>query len=410
VAVVGALAVGGYLMAACGSTARPGATTVGTPGPSTAASRPGPSTSASGPGVSSSRTTGTAQPAGGPVPAGFDPVSFTAVSADEYWLLGTAPCPNPVCTSIVRTTDGGSSFVGLPAPPAPVPTGGSQPAGFVTTLRFADQADGYAFGLGAGGGFWDTHDGGGHWSQPGFLSGRQLLGFGTGAGDAFALVGSCGQGGCSGLSLERSPVGTDAWTALALPVPDGSGPADMAVQGPDIWISVTTPTSSEYQLLVRSTDSGATFTTGPSPCYAGLGGQIEPSSASVLWATCPTGMEAQALRSSDGGAHWATLQTGAATGGAGLANSAVLAPASATTAVLEPGPTGELLRTTDGGASWSVVSSAPPGDYWFSWIGFTDPSTGSALRVLQVPQGGSVNQLWRSSDGGASWAGPVRFS
>jgi hypothetical protein len=352
------------------------------------------------------------EPAGGPVPSGFSPVSFSAISPSQYWVLGTAPCHNPVCTSVLRTTNGGKSFVGLPAPTSPITNTGSQAgaASGVNTIRFADPVDGYAFATGTGGAFWDTHDGGAHWAQPGFLAGQELLGFGAGNSYAFALVGSCNGNGCSKVVLERSPVGTDAWSAHSVPFPAGIDPvADMAVWGPDLWISVTTPANTPNQLLAMSTDSGEQFATGSSPCFSGLGGRIEAASASVLWAVCPTGMEAQALRSVDGGAHWSGLSTGKATAGAGLANSALLAPASGTVALLEPGPNGELLRTTDGGASWAPVSFPSGAGSWFSWIGFTDASTGSALRVVPNAQGSSSYQLWRTSDGGATWSSPVNF-
>ena len=191
------------------------------------------------------------QPAGGPVPSGFNPVSFTAISANQYWLLGEAPCSNPVCTSIVRTTNGGSSFVGLPAPVAPIVEAGGSTTTGINTLRFADVLDGYAFATGQGGAFWDTHDGGAQWSQPGFLSGRQLLAFGTGGGYALALVGSCQNGGCSGVVLERSPVGSDQWASVAVPVPAGADPlVTMTVHGADLWFSVTASPTSANQLLV----------------------------------------------------------------------------------------------------------------------------------------------------------------
>ena len=351
--------------------------------------------------------TTTTEPAGGTVPSGFDPVSFTAVSPADYWLLGDAPCPNPVCTSIVRTTDGGTHFVGLPAPTSPVLAGTSASAG-INTLRFADPLDGYAFATGPGGAFWDTHDGGDHWQKPGPLTGRELLGFGTGNGYALALVGSCQNGSCSAVSLERSPVSSDQWSAISLPVPGGADQlASMTVHGSDLWISVTTAASQANQLLVAGTGSGAHFSTYQSPCFSGLGGALQASSAEVLWAMCPTGMMAEAFRSTDGGAHWKSLAPGE------LENSALLAPASGTVAVIQPAQQGQLLRTDDGGATWHSVASAGPSGSWWSWIGFTDASIGAGLQQSDAaanwpwPNGPYPEQLWRTADGGASWSGPV---
>ncbi len=355
-------------------------------------------TTTSGPGPQAGARQG-ALPAGGPAPSGFQPVSFTAVSPSEYWLLGTAPCSNPVCTSVLRTTDGGTGFVGLPAPPVPLASGFGNSSG-IDTLRFADPLDGYAFAPG-GGQFWDTHDGGEHWAEPAFMAGRSLLAFGTGAGYAFALVGTCQGGTCSAVSLQRSAVGADNWTALDVPVPSGvSGLAAMTVHGSDLWISLTTSATQANQLLVIGSASGASFTTAQSPCYAGLGGSLAAASSEVVWAVCPTGMLAGAYRSSDGGRSWTSL--GQATGE--LPNSALLAAASATTAVLSPGSSGGMLRTTDGGATWSPVPS-PAGSGNWAWAGFTSATVGAALRS----SGGTsqAEQLYRTTDGGATWTGPV---
>lgn len=351
------------------------------------------------------------QPAGGPVPSGFDPLSFTAISADQYWLLGDAPCSNPVCTSIVRTTDGGGHFVGVPAPVAAIMVPGSPGvASGVNTLRFADTLDGYAFATGPGGEFWDTHDGGGHWAQPGFLSGRELMAFGTGGGYAFALVGSCQQGSCSGVVLERSPVGSEQWSALTVPGVSGGVDdlATMTVHGTSLWFSVTSSLNQAHQVLVAGSGSGSSFASYASPCFSGLGGTIQATSADVLWAVCPTGMEAQAFRSTDGGAQWTTLNVSE------LDNSALLAPASDSAAVLEPSAQGQFLRTTNGGATWESVYPSGSGDFWWSWAGFTDSNTGSALRTESnppagwpFPNGPAPQQLFRSSDGGMTWSGPV---
>lgn len=342
------------------------------------------------------------------MPGGFDPVSFTAVSADEFWLLGDAPCSNPVCTSIVRTTDGGNNFVGIPAPTAPLDVGAasSGPSDEVNTLRFADPLDGYAYDSNQGGSLWDTHDGGEHWTEPAFLDGRSLLAFGTGAGYAFALVGSCAEGSCSSMSLERSRVTSDSWSSISVPVPAGADPlVAMAVHGPDVWISVTTSQSQPNQLLLVGTGSGASFASYKSPCYSGLGGTLEATSPQVVWAVCPTGMLAGLWRSTDGGAQWQQLSSVGE-----LPNSAVLAPASDSSAVAEPDAEGDLLRTTDGGATWTAVHAGSSGYSW-SWVGFTDPSTGAALRTDGTtpagwpwPNGPPPEQLWRTTDGGATWA------
>ena len=403
------------MLAGCGSSPENAASTgsSATTTPSTLAASS--TTASTAPTTSTASTTSTTtaqvpagQPGGGPVPAGFSPVSFTAVSANEYWLLGTAPCSNAVCTSIVRTTDGGQRFAGLPAPAVPL-VGQGTPAttDAINTLRFADGQDGYAYATGQQGAFWATHDGGEHWAQPSFIAGHELLAFGTGGGYAFALVGSCDNGSCSGVDLERSPVGAQSWAALAVPVPAGvNALVSMTAHGASLWFSVTTAATQANQVLIVSTDSGGHFSTFASPCFSGLAGSIQASSADVLWAVCPTGMMAQALRSTDGGAHWTALSAAG-----GLENSAQIAPSSDSTAVLEPTDQGDLLRTTDGGASWTTVYSSN-GTHWWSWLGFTDASTGSGLQVSNSATSSAgilSEQLWRTTDGGASWSGPVAF-
>lgn len=113
---------------------------------------------------------------GGPVPDGFVPVSISAISADTFWVLGTAPCGHEPCTSLVRTTDGGLDFIGLPAPvaqlapPAVVSEGGesmnlggegSMTVRTVSDVRFADARNGWIYG----GALFVTHDGGGSWRK-----------------------------------------------------------------------------------------------------------------------------------------------------------------------------------------------------------------------------------------------------
>lgn len=369
------------VLAACGGPAHRGTPST-TPSSSTA----------------SSTTTTAAGPAGGPVPAGFVPQSFTAVSDSTYWVLGTAPCAAGTCPTLVRTTDGGASFVSIPAPSL------SPSAGQQATVRFADSRDGFVFvSDGPSPSFFTTHDGGASWHAQSL---GDVLSFAAGAGTAFVVTGQCGGSGCSNDTLRRSPVGSDTWSSGPLPfTPDGPN-VDLEAHGTSLWL-LGTPTSANSPhggVLARSSDGGRTFTVGQSPCVPGLGGHLAATSATNLWALCPTGTEAGAWRSTDGGVTFTGLRTPP------LNNSAVIAPASADVAVLSPNDsTGALLRTTDGGATWAPVDEA--GAKFWVWIGFTDGQVGAAVvQTGSQSEGGALpSALWRTTDAGAHWS-VVHFS
>ncbi|HZU39795.1 MAG TPA: hypothetical protein VE992_02025 [Solirubrobacteraceae bacterium] len=307
----------------------------------------------------------------------------------------------------MRTTDGGAHFVGIPAPRAQLasPTGPG-----LAQLRFADPLDGFAGDDGPAGPLWETHDGGAHW-QVGL---DDVMVFTVSAGHVYALTGRCGSGACSGLELAVSPASGDHWTTAALPSAAASGFPAITAHGSSVWISLTPATASaRSQTLLYSDYAGVhPLVAMASPCVPGLGGDLQASSDQVVWAVCPTGMMAGAWRSTDAGRHWSPLSGRTASGRRlAMSNGARLAPSSDTGAVLATGDTGELLRTTDAGASFAtVVAPSPSGAQWM-WIGFTDPQTGTALRADQGPAVGPTHvspaSLWRSSDGGASWHGPI---
>lgn len=316
-------------------------------------------------------TTRTVTVATRPPASRFTPLSFTAVSDDEFWLLGNGV--------IEHTTDGGANFTPIDASALR----GLGQAGTLPTLRFADQRDGWAFVSGAGGAIYATHDGGATWTQ---LHLGAVLAFATGGGYAYAVTADCTVSGCSGYAFRRTPVMQDAWTKTALPFTSDGSVLDLAAHGRELWLLGTrAPAAPGHDVLARSADAGAIFTVVPGPCTPGLGGDLEPVSASVLWAVCPTGMLAGGLRSTDGGRSFHAL------GGLELANSALLAPASATTAVIANG--NEVKRTTDGGATWSTPATPSTTTPW-TWAGFTDAHVGTAI---------VGHQLWRTTDGGADW-------
>jgi photosystem II stability/assembly factor-like uncharacterized protein len=173
-----------------------------------------------------------------------------------------------------------------------------------------------------------------------------------------------------------------------------------------VSLTPTTATSGKQTLLV-SRNGGLTLTRKASPCYSGLTGRLQASSATVVWAVCPTGMEAGAWRTADGGSLWSQIPGHPLPGlNGGLPNSLQLVPASDTVAVLVPGGNERLLRSTDAGRTFAPLPF-PPKSQSVAWIGFTDPRTGSALVSGSGPPVGperlGSETLWRSPDGGVHW-------
>jgi photosystem II stability/assembly factor-like uncharacterized protein len=309
-------------------------------------------------------------------PPAVHAVSFTAVSEHDYWVLGTARCR---CFTIFRTTNGGRSFVRIAAPPLPM-------SGTTPFLRFVDPRDGFAFVPGVGGRFFATHDGGRSWAR---VRRGTLLAFATGGGNVYVITARCTRARCTAYRFERASASGGTWSSRPLPFAPAASILQLAAHGSNVWLLGTAAGDREHDTLARSGDGGRSFVLGAGPCYGDLGGDLEPTSASVVWAICPTGLLAGAWRSTDGGVTFAPLKT------RGLVNSAALAPASDRTAVLAANGAGApLLRTTNGGASWRAVT--PSGGGYDYWIGFTDARVGVAI--------GSNGVLWRTTTGGATWS------
>jgi hypothetical protein len=300
----------------------------------------------------------------GPVPPGFGPESFSAIGTDTWWLLGTAPCSSPPCTSILRTDNAGHSFVGIPAPRTTR----------VSQLRFANPADGFAYGSQ----LWVTHDAGAGWHQA--RLGGTVTELATADGFAYALVryGHKGAG-----RLERAPLGTDTWTTLA---GAGSAYAGLWAHGSDVLVG-----SDSGGALAISHNAGVTFGQESSPSK-GLPCHFEEPVSGVVWAHCATGTESATWRSTDSGAHFRSVP------GPPQPNTGLFAAASADTAVLGAGT---LFRITGAGTHYAAIATGATSH--LQYLGFTDATHGVALGYDGSPTAAN-ERLYYSSDGGATYS------
>lgn len=321
-------------------------------------------------------------PPGGPVPAGFRPVSVTWVSTTQGWALGTAPCASPPCTSMVRTTDGGATWKGVPAPRTELY---SPPADSgVSKVRFADEVNGWVYGPE----LWVTHDGGGTWRRQETLGGPTMsleasLGVvyavvgastgrvftsdvdadqwrGLGAADVFPFAGLALQGGtgyvmgADGTVRALSAAGSERRGAPCAP----ATPA-LAVAGPGIVAVCVTGAAlgSSTKVLMVSLDGARTWKAAGSPPNGGQPSAVAASSFSSVVVAAASGAS-YLYRTEDGGATWTTVHT-EPDGGAGIADLGFTTPSQGVVIFGANTRDSHLLATTDAGMTWTRVAFGP---------------------------------------------------
>jgi hypothetical protein len=346
--------------------------------------------------------TAAAVPAGGPVPAGLQVFSVTFASPDLGWALGTAPCASAPCTSLVRTADGGRSWVGIPAPRTPIvpaTTGSAAGAGSgVSGVRFADPRDGWVYGPD----LWATHDGGSSWQRqviPGAPSAR-VVALEASGGTVHAVLFDFGDGL---VHLASSPVESNSWRLSGATVPIGAGPvpaAQLALSGTSGWLLE----------VDRTVVGGARLSTGAwaawiPPCATLVGPAVlGGSSATELAAACDVGLwgSPQGVHlyvSHDGGTTFAQSGPRVPVGG-------VVSIASPTaSSILVAGPTAQgsaVVRSNDAGRTWQTALET--GAAAITYLGFTTPAQGVVLTVAPAGPGASVGgSLLITRDEGRTW-------
>jgi photosystem II stability/assembly factor-like uncharacterized protein len=322
------------------------------------------------------------------IPSGFSPQSAAAVGPHDLWVLGYYRCTGAWCVALVRSGDGGTHFVRVGLPPL------RAAQGTAPTLVFANAQDGYVH-VDRESPLFVTHDGGQSWRRAGFT--QHVAAFTTSGGFAYVLT--------DRYEFDRSPVGGTGWRSLPLPVQRRLRPISLAARGSNVWFLGPPRRRPDFDTVAVSPDRGRTFTKARGPCLAELGGTLVPAGDGVVWAVCPSGMMAALSLSMDGGRSW-KIGSAHDPGGLrkpGLVNSAQIAAASPRVAVLSRGAEGALLRTTDRGRHWSPVRGSGHIQAVFS-LTFSTTRVGAA--VVQIR---NRTQLWRTTDGGATWhSAPIR--
>ncbi|MCW2539349.1 MAG: hypothetical protein JWN95_1074 [Frankiales bacterium] len=368
-----------------------------TPSPTTSNATGGPT---SGGPTGSPTASAVANHPSGALPPGFVAVDLTWSSLDQGWALGTAPCASAPCTSIVRTDNGGKTWVGVPAPAAGLSSQGSCHGGCLTNLRFANATVGYAFGPEA---FYQTVNGGRSWQR----QAGGALGLEVADGTALRLNATC-LPGCP-FTVQRATVGSTSWQALALPPGGLSFGGNLSRSGHTAVIlnqgHVAGGAQDARSVLFVSNNDGTSWRTVHEPCPAttttsGVSGEVDTSAVSVagdgtIMILCRPRTDnagaAFAMTSTDDGVHFQRSAT-SLTNGRGPAGDVIAAPSKSVLLA----STDALRRSVDGGRSWTVVSGA------VSYLGFESPTVGRA--ILQPSGNGSGSATILSTvDGGAHW-------
>ena len=330
-------------------------------------------------------------------------VTPTAVTgaAGYLWMLGTYPCSTGTCPVLMRSTDGGKSFVRVGSPPLAI-----------DSMEFANSKDGYAYDAEASTGattlYW-TGDGGKVWHSAlaRFRASRPLPVVIT-RGNAYVLVpkGCSGDGQCRALDLASSAVTSDVWTTRPLPLTldEVNSEVGLAAFGSKVWLIVAA--ASANAVLLVSDDGGRSFESLPSRGMSGgLACYATATSATTLWGFCATGSLGYAVRSTDGGRDFATL-SGWNRGHRPAAQGGSILPLSNNEAIFQPGGPSMWL-TRDNGRHFSAVrfsSLWQSPNYGFS-IAFASTTTWLVLGIYEQP--GGANLMWRTTNDGRSWE-PVK--
>jgi hypothetical protein len=341
-------------------------------------------------------------------------VDLSFVTAEEGWVLGTAPCKSAPCTSVLHTTDGGRSWAGIPAPQAFLinspkaggPDGDCSTAACVSHLRFGTPRVAYAYGPD----LFVTQDAGATWARQD--DGVAVMALELRGTEAVRVIGDRREYECSGgCRLQQRQGTTGSWRDLSVPRVHGTT-VRLEREGAHIYVggyaNIAGGAGPKYAEFYRSTDGGATWKRFDDPCarHKAYATDLAAAPGGVVSVLCLDQSTARGtasvVLSSDAAATFGPPRRVPPLKFAGdnFADDIDMGSAEVLSAV--GGRQAET--TTNGGRSWDISLATESG-----WVDSGDSLTalgyqnGQTARVI-----GPATTVWTTRDGGRHWE-PHRF-
>jgi hypothetical protein len=192
----------------------------------------------------------------------------------------------------------------------------------VQQLLFANAIDGAALlsgvktAEGTASRLFVTHDGGSSWTTEEISPTTQIQELASTPDYWYAITSQCPSTSeqCSQYQLERAPVSSMRWTALALPHPlaEYGSVMNLTAYGSNVWLSTMDQDTAPYPSYIAvSHDFGQTFSVSVHPLLNAVTAcGVEAMSYVVVWAICNEGMMAgQIPYSDDGGYQWSVKES-----------------------------------------------------------------------------------------------------
>jgi len=318
----------------------------------------------------------------------FNPVSVSAISVNDYWVLGYTQSGVSTTTTVLRTTDGGKTFSSVGSPNAIIGTISRGPPGteskVISDIRFGDTTNGWVYGNH----LFETANGGVSWSPVTGVPGN-VVDLAAASGNVWAVADNevSGSPSYSLFHATYGAGGTSAWAKVTLST--SSFANVVVIKKAAYLLASTTPT--QPGILVTITNGGAAVSSTSGPCTAQTGGVLSVAGDGSLWALCSTGHSSTEFVSADRGLHWAPSQFPSVTYSIGGIDSTHAV-------VFDDRELDMITLTTSSPVPSAPGSIAAPS---IGFIGFTTTKVGFLIASMQNV---TPDQLWRTTDGGQTWS------